>query len=83
MSVLTTWYWSPPKVHPQWIVTLSTARLTVEAKSHQAAKEMAIMRWKFGNAIPDEYEKALRARHKEKWRGGIKAKLICRPKVTQ
>ena len=72
--------WRPPAVpgRHQWSVTLAGMQLTFEARSHQQAKEAAIAYWARCNGDPAHYERCLRERIKEKFRGGIRARLTFR-----
>jgi len=66
----------PPQGENQWEVMIGDiTRLTVNAKSHQTAKRIAIDWLVSCCGDPERYRKSINARISEKWRGGIRARL--------
>ena len=66
----------------QWFVSLGGLNLTVDAASHQKAKAAAICYWASCNGAPESFAKALHQRAAERWRGGLKARLMMRAATT-
>lgn len=69
--------WEPPEgKDSQWEVRLGALMyLTVNAKSHQAAKKAALIYWASDCGDPDAFMKSMKARIDENWKGGLHAKL--------
>ena len=68
--------WSlPPEDENQWEVYLGELRLTVNAQSHQEAKKAALEYWSSCCSNQEKAMESLKERVKEKWRGGLHAKL--------
>lgn len=63
-----------PDMH-HWRVYLGGMQLGCVARSHQAAKRVALAYW---DQHGEHFAKAMRDRIKEKWRGGLKAVLEIR-----
>jgi len=61
-----------------WRVTLGLATITINARSHWAAKRAAVDYWASGCADQDAMMASIQARIVEKWRGGIRAKMVRR-----
>ena len=79
MSKIVGQMWEPPPPgENQWEVKLGGMTLLVNCGSHQQAKKMALEYWPKGCGIPESFKRAIDARIKENYRGGLHAKLRMR-----
>ena len=76
--------WEPPPGNEnQWEVRLGALMyLTVNAKSHQVAKRIALDYWASCCANPKSFMDSLQKRIEEQWGGGLHAKLRHRAPLT-